>query len=95
VSGRILIDVTDLLSLTAGNPQLDSDMRRELADLADDLNSSLDGYEVMLVHLDTADYLSFEKRDPTMDEWMEERAELQAAIAEVGPDPVREGVTDG
>ena len=97
MSGRILIDVTDLLILGAGDPQLDSDLRRELADLADELNSNLDGYEVMLAHLDTADYLSFEKRDPSEGAfWAAERAEREAIAAslfaegEAGPDPARE-----
>jgi len=82
VSGRILIDVSDMLSLAAGDPQLDSDLRRELADLADELNSNLDGYEVMLAHLDTADYLSFEKRDPTEGAfWAAEQAEREAIVA--------------
>jgi len=97
VSGRILIDVSDMLALAASDAELDSDMRHELADLADDLNSSLDGYEVMLAHLDTADYLSFEKRDPTEgDFWAAEQAEREAIVADLfaegegtGPDPAR------
>jgi len=98
VSGRILIDVTDLLSLGAGDPQLDSDMRRELADLADELNSNLDGYEVMLVHYDTGDFLSFEKRDQADDGdfWAAEQAEREAIVADLfaegeapGPDPAQ------
>jgi len=82
VSGKILIDVTDLLSLTAGDPQLDSSMRRELADLADDLNSSLDGYEVRLIHLDCADYLEFIGRDPTEGAYWHELEEDRRAVAE-------------
>ena len=103
MSGRILIDVTDLLSLAAGDPQLDSDMRRALADLADELNSNLDGYEVMLAHYDCSDFLTFERVDPTEgDFWAAEQAEREAIAAdlfaegeEAGPDPTRAGVSDG
>jgi len=99
MSERRLIDVTDLLALGAGDPQLDSDIRHELADLADELNSSLDGYEVMLVHLDLADYLSFEERHQADDGdgafWALEQAERAAIVADMegevtGPDPAQE-----
>jgi len=82
VSGRILIDVTDLLILGAGDPELETGLNRELRDLADELNSNLDGYEVALVHLDLVDYLSFEKRDPTEGAYWHELEEDRRAVAE-------------
>jgi len=101
MSERRLIEVTDLLSLGAGDPQLDSDMRHELADLADELNSSLDGYEVRLIHLDCADYLEFIGRDEDHDDgdfWAAEQAEREAIVAdlfaegeEAGPDLAQGG----
>jgi len=99
MSGRILIDVTDLLNVAAGYPQVDSGIRRRLADLADELNANLDGYEVRLIHLDTVDYLEFIGRDPTEGEfWAAEQAEREAIAAslfaegeEAGPDPAQGG----
>ena len=100
MSERRLIEVTDLLSLAASDAELDSDMRHELADLADDLNSSLDGYEVRLIHLDCADYLEFIARDEDHDGdfWAAEQAEREAIAAslfaegeEAGPDPAQGG----
>ena len=99
MSGKILVDVSDLADLGASNAELEADLWRGLRNLADELNSSLDGYEVMLVHLDTADYLSFEKRDQA-DEgefWAAEQAEREAIVAdlfaedETGPDPAQGG----
>jgi len=86
--GRTLVDVTDLLALGAGIPELESGLGHEMRDLADEFNSALDGYEVSLVHLDTADYLQFVRVDPTegaywqeLEEERQEQAETIAALA--------------
>jgi hypothetical protein len=54
--------ITDLLSLAAGDDTLEVRLRRQLDELADDLNSALAGYEVRVTHLDTRDYLEFIER---------------------------------
>jgi len=55
----VLIPITDLLAIVAGDDALENQMGRELKSLADELNSSLPDYEVRLTHLDTEDYLEF------------------------------------
>ena len=83
---RCLIDVTDLLALGAGDPELETNLARELRGLADELNSSLDSYEVMLVHLDMNDFLSFERRDPTEGAyWRELEEERREAVEALIP----------
>jgi hypothetical protein len=55
---RMLIDVTNLLD--AGNSrEVDALIRREVCDLADEINSALPDYECTFVHLDTHDFLCF------------------------------------
>jgi len=94
---KIMVRITDLLDVVAGDDGMESRLRRELEDVADELNNVLPGYEVSLVHLDGDDFLSFARPEPTLGDWMEERAELAEAIASVGddPDPTGEGVSDG
>jgi len=60
----MLIHITDLLNVAAGDDEKENEMRREMEELADELNSALPDYEVRLVHLDTDDYLEFIKREP-------------------------------
>ena len=94
---KIMVRVTDLLDVAAGDDGMENRLRRELADVADELNNMLPEYEVSLVHLDGDDFLSFARPEPTLDDWMEEREELAEAIASVGdgPDPTGEEVSDG
>jgi len=55
---RKLFSVQDIVDATDGSV-------RELAQLADDLNDGLSpDYEVVLLHLDTVDYLAFTLLDP-------------------------------
>lgn len=54
---EILIDVQDIKDVVAGDNDLAMQVHRALCDLADELNSALEGYKVQLVHLDTGDYL--------------------------------------
>ena len=65
---RILIDIQNIKSVAGGDTDLESEMQRALAELADELNSALPGYEVMLVHYDTDDLLSFTSRDIDTDD---------------------------
>jgi hypothetical protein len=60
----MLIHITDLLNVAAGDDTLENRLNREVRELADELNSALPDYEVRLVHLDTDDYLEFIKREP-------------------------------
>ena len=56
--------IGDILDVaTGGDAELETRLRRAMCDLADELNSGLGDYEVMIVHLDTADYLMFERVD--------------------------------
>ena len=48
--------------------ELSADVLKELADLADELNSGLPRFEVTLVHRDTQDFLCFEERQEADDE---------------------------
>ena len=82
MNGRILIDVGDILVLAAGDGALEIHAQRALATLADELNSALSEYEVMLAHLDTADYLAFTKRDPAEGEYWRGLEEERRALAE-------------
>lgn len=58
----MLFLVRDLLDCGAGEDALENRIRREVQDLADELNSGLLEYEVRVVHLDTEDYLEFKRR---------------------------------
>ncbi len=65
---RVMIRITDLLAIAAGDDSLEVNLRREVEDVADELNSVLPEYEVMVSHLDTDDYLIFTSRDPLASE---------------------------
>jgi hypothetical protein len=54
---NLLFDLRDILDYVA--PDDEANIRRGLAALSDELNASLPDYEVSLLHLDGADYLSF------------------------------------
>lgn len=58
----MLFPIRDLLDCGAGDDAMENRIRREVQDLADELNSSLLEYEVRLTHLDTDDYLEFIRR---------------------------------
>ena len=86
MSDRILVRVTDLLALAGNDAELESQLTRELREVADELNSSLAEYETSLMHLDCEDYLCF-RRLPSPDEgsyWAElaEEREEQEEAAE-------------
>ena len=87
---RILINITDLLDVAAGDDTQENRLQREVRDLANELNSALPDYEVMLVHLDTADYLAFTRYDPAngayWQELEEERREIAEALLPPGED---------
>jgi len=55
--------IGDILDIATGDAELETRLRRAMCDLADELNSGLGDYEVMIVHLDTADYLTFNRAD--------------------------------
>jgi hypothetical protein len=81
----MLVPIQDLLDVVAGDPERESELTREVKELADELNSALPEYEVRLVHLDTVDYLEFVKRHPDGDEynWAEDEADRKAALEEL------------
>jgi len=56
-------DIGRILDVASGDAELESRLRRAMHDLADELNSALGDQEVTIVHLDTADYLVFERVD--------------------------------
>ena len=79
---RILVYIGDLVDITEGDEH-EASMWRELRRLVDELNSALAGYEVTLLHLDTADYIAFIKRDPTEGAYWRDLEEELRETAEV------------
>lgn len=59
----MLFLVRDIIDAARGEPETELDVRKALAELADDLNSNLSGYEVRMTHLDLDDYLEFIQKE--------------------------------
>lgn len=61
----IYFNIQGMLDICSPDPKLEQDLRRELNDLADEINSNLAGHHVWLAHYDTGDYLVFLKETQT------------------------------
>lgn len=55
----IRIHIGEILNVAVGDEEQENRLWHELRTLADELNASLEGYEVTLEHLDTSDYITF------------------------------------
>lgn len=72
MDGVILVSTEDILLTVAGTDQ-ELELRREVDRLADELNDALRDYEVAHIHLDTGDYLGFQRVDPEKGSYWRER----------------------
>lgn len=72
MDGVILVSTEDLL-FTAVGTENELGLRREVDRLADELNSVLSDYDVAHIHLDTGDYLGFQRVDPEEGSYWRER----------------------
>ena len=82
---RILIDIEGLVNAATGDDiysRMDA-LWRALRDLADELNSVLNAYQVELTHLDTGDYLAFTLRDPSEGAYWADQYEQRDTIGQI------------
>jgi len=80
---QTLIDIQRITDVAAGDDTAENQLWQELRDLSDELNSNLDDYLVSLVHLDTGDFLAFERIDPTEEPFWEDQEEQRQEIERI------------
>lgn len=59
----MLFPIRDVIDAAKGDAETELEIRRGMAELADEMNSRLAGHEVRVIHLDTEDYLEMIPRE--------------------------------
>lgn len=59
----MLVPIDEIIEAGRGDAEIELEIRKALEFLADELNNSMKGYEVRIIHLDTSNYLEIKKEN--------------------------------